>query len=156
MTLHESRPQEDTTSGVSFNEAPESLASTLSRLNHISSLFNSKIAKVNFEAMSPFPPLSLAKASTIQYQLWRETGDIKCLTAAESLKTMVRHFSKRWMGAGESSVVINQTERRADVSKPKSTGVWKKSGKQGQVSTLNLTRPFQPNHAIIVLVHVLA
>jgi hypothetical protein len=104
MTLHESRPNTDlrkVLSSVEALEAPESLGSTLWRLNYICNKFNENISQVSFEAMSPFPPYSLSKAFTTQYNLWKETGDIMCLDAADSLLTMLRHFSKRWMRAGK-------------------------------------------------------
>lgn len=116
MKLHESRPQGNPFIEVSSPDAPESLSSALSRINHISRVYNARIAQVNFESMSPFPPYGLAKACMVQYRFWKETGSLACLTASDSLMTMIGHFSKRWMKAAK--MYRRLQEERKTYSKP--------------------------------------
>jgi hypothetical protein len=103
MSVHESRQGQDLTLPIELGDAscPESLASALSRINFIAGRFNEKIDQVDVEAISPFPPRSLYKAASMQYRLWRQTGDRKWLEAAEGMKLMLSHFSKRWINAGK-------------------------------------------------------
>lgn len=91
------------------SQCPESLASALSRINFIASRFNEKFEQVDREAISPFPPRSLYKAASVQYRLWKQTGDRKWLEASEEMRVMLTHFSKRWMNAGK-----NPCRRRMD------------------------------------------
>jgi hypothetical protein len=100
MTLHESRQSKTSPLEVGDSQCPESLASALNRINFISARFNDKIDQVDFEAISPFPPRGIAKASSIQYRLWKETGERKWLEASDAMILMNKHFSKRWMNAG--------------------------------------------------------
>ena len=106
MTLHCSRP-ECVQTPSDAPEAPESLQSSLDRMRHISTSFNAKIGQVDFEAISPFPPHSLVKAASIRYQMWRDKGDITSLDAADSLIQMLKHFSRRWMNAGNEESIID-------------------------------------------------
>jgi len=100
MTLHESRQHPALPLRLGDDDLPESLASALNRINYIARRFNEKIVQVDSESISPFPPRSLYKGAAIQYRLWQETGDRKWLEAAEEMKLMLSHFSKRWMNAG--------------------------------------------------------
>lgn len=100
MTLHQSRQNQASTLEVGDSQCPESLASALNRINFISAKFNNNIDQVDFEAISPFPPRGLAKASSIQYRLWKETGERKWLHASDAMILMLTYFSKRWMNAG--------------------------------------------------------
>jgi hypothetical protein len=106
MTLHCSR-LESVKTPSDAPEAPESRQSSLDRMRQISTSFNAKIGQVDFEAISPFPPHSLVKAASIRYQMWRDKGDITSLDAADSLIQMLKHFSRRWMNAGNEESIID-------------------------------------------------
>ncbi len=100
MTLQESRQNPALPIDIGDSGCPETLASTLIRLNYITARFNEKIEKFDLEAISPFPPRGISKAASIQYRLWKQSGDSKWLEASDSIKVMLSHFSKRWMNAG--------------------------------------------------------
>ncbi|KAE9366721.1 hypothetical protein N431DRAFT_471753 [Stipitochalara longipes BDJ] len=101
LTLHESRQDPALPIELGDDHCPESLASALNRINFIAGRFNEKIEQVDLEAISPFPPRSLYKGASIQYKLWKQTGDRKWLEASERMKLMLTHFSKRWMNAAK-------------------------------------------------------
>jgi hypothetical protein len=107
MVVHESRQDQDSAQPIELGDShcPESLASALSRINFIAGRFNEKIDQVDVEAISPFPSCSLYKTSSVQYRLWKQTGDRKWLEAAERMKLMLANFSKRWMNAGKAAFV---------------------------------------------------
>jgi hypothetical protein len=110
MTLHESRQDPASPIELGNSHCPESLASALSRINFISARFNEKIDQVDFEAISPFPPRGLYKAASIQYRLWKQTGDRKWLESSEAMRLMLSHFSKRWMNAGMITLADRRNE----------------------------------------------
>ncbi|KAH8821338.1 hypothetical protein F5884DRAFT_83780 [Xylogone sp. PMI_703] len=99
MMLHESQQKNDPDTEIIPPNAPESLQSSLDRLVIISQRFNGQIRQIDTEAMSPFPPSSIAKAASAYTLLWRKTGDIRHRDAANALTEMVGHFSKRWTKA---------------------------------------------------------
>ncbi|PVH84039.1 hypothetical protein DL98DRAFT_585060 [Cadophora sp. DSE1049] len=101
MTLYESRPKTTLSDEFNRSDAPESLKSAFTRIKIVSAKFNGNIQQGDCEAISPFPPDGLRKAATIRYRLWSETSDISHLEAADSLLTMIRHFSKRWLNAAK-------------------------------------------------------
>ena len=105
MTFHESRQDPSLPIELGDSYFPGSLASSLTRMNSISRRFNDKIEQVNIEAISPFPPRSLYKAASIQYRIWKQTGDRKWLESADAMKLMLTYFSKRWMNAGTSIII---------------------------------------------------
>ncbi|KAH7327025.1 hypothetical protein BKA65DRAFT_509774 [Rhexocercosporidium sp. MPI-PUGE-AT-0058] len=111
MTLYESRPKIDLSVEFSRSDAPESLKSALARMKIVSTKFNLKIQQVDCEAISPFPPHGLTKAATTRYRLWSETSDASHLEAADSLLTMVRHFSNRWSNAAKHAVYLEEVRR---------------------------------------------
>jgi hypothetical protein len=39
--------------------------------------------------------------------MWRDKGDITSLDAADSLIQMLKHFSRRWMNAGNEESIID-------------------------------------------------
>jgi hypothetical protein len=94
MVLHASRE--------SFGISPLTSSffhQSLDAISWISEKFNKKIEQVNVEAVSPFPPHSITLAALELDRMWRETGDLKYLDRANSLITMLRFFSRRWLGA---------------------------------------------------------
>ena len=103
MTVHESRQNQALPIETGDIDCPESLASALSLINFIASRFLQKIDQVDVEATSPFPPRGIAKAASIQYRLWKQTGDRKWLEASDFLISMITCFSKRWMNAGKNA-----------------------------------------------------
>ena len=105
MTLHESRQDPSLPIELGDSYFPGSLASSLARLNSISRRFNDKIEQVNIEAISPFPPRSLYKAASIQYRIWKQTGDRKWLESSDAITLMLTCFSKRWMNAGTTIII---------------------------------------------------
>lgn len=81
---------------------------TLDGISWIADKFNKKVGQVDFEAVSPFPPHSVMLAASANDKLWRATGDPKHLDAANSLVTMLRLFSKRWLGARKYLSIIEE------------------------------------------------
>jgi hypothetical protein len=79
----------------------EFLQSSLEGVAWIAKRFNQKISQVDIDAVSPFPPHSVYLAALQQDQIWRKTGDLKCLEAADSLSCMLGHFGRRWLNASE-------------------------------------------------------
>ncbi|KAL2060622.1 hypothetical protein VTL71DRAFT_9263 [Oculimacula yallundae] len=115
MILYNSRPKTDLSCEFNRSDAPESLKSTLARIRIVSTKFDEKIQQVDRESISPFPPHGLTKAATTRYRLWSETSDHSHLEAADSLLTMVRHFSKRWLNAAK---LVTQLEEVRSANVP--------------------------------------
>lgn len=55
-----------------------------------------------FEVLSPYLPYSLCQAAIIQYRLWKHSNDPVCKLHLDSLKNILREFTKRWMMTSES------------------------------------------------------
>ena len=55
-----------------------------------------------FDTLSPYLPYSLCQAAIIQHQLWIQNGNPVNKRNLDSLKAILREFTKRWMVACES------------------------------------------------------
>jgi hypothetical protein len=84
----------------------EFLQASLDGVTRIAKGFNEKIGQVDIDALSPFPPHSVYMAAVQQDRMWRETGDLRCFEAMNSLAAMLRQFGRRWLNASMSRLVI--------------------------------------------------
>lgn len=98
MVLHGSREKFCTIPGY---YSTEFLQASLEGVAWIAKRFNQKIHQVDIDAVSPFPPHSVYLAALQQDRVWRETGDLRCFEAANSLASMLGHFGRRWLIASE-------------------------------------------------------
>ena len=55
-----------------------------------------------FDTLSPYLPYSLCQAAIIQYRLWIQNSSPIHKRNLDSLKSILREFTKRWMVACES------------------------------------------------------
>ncbi|KAK0114129.1 hypothetical protein ONS95_013631 [Cadophora gregata] len=111
MTIYEPRPCTALSVEFTRSDAPESLKSALARIRLLPKKFNGSIEKADCEAISPFPPHSLAKAAIMHYRLWSEASDNSHIEAADSLLTMIKHFSKRWDNAAKHVARLEEVRR---------------------------------------------
>ena len=86
----------------------EFLQTSLDGVTWIANRFNQKISQVDIDAVSPFPPHSLYMAALQQDRIWKETGDLRCFDASNSLALMLGQFGRRWLNAS----MINPTNTK--------------------------------------------
>ena len=58
------------------------------------------------DLISPYLIYSLYQAAIVQYRLYKQNNDPMCKQRFDSLKTILREFTKRWMIACESTRTI--------------------------------------------------
>lgn len=99
MILNESREKYCNQTG---SYSTEFLQTSLDGVTWIAKRFNQKIGQVDIDALSPFPSHSVYMSALQQDRMWRETGDLRCFEATNSMASMLRHFGRRWLNASKS------------------------------------------------------
>jgi hypothetical protein len=101
MVLNESREKCCNENGF---YSTEFLQTSLDGVTWIAKRFNQKIGQVDIDAVSPFPSHSVYMSALQQDRMWRETGDLRCFEATNSLASMLTHFGRRWLNASMSQL----------------------------------------------------
>jgi hypothetical protein len=102
MTLHEAREK---SWDLPSAHSTDFLTTSLKGVAWIAKRFNQNINQVDIDAVSPFPPYGLYLAALQQDRMWRETGDLRCFEATNSLAAMLAHFGRRWLNASMSQPI---------------------------------------------------
>lgn len=100
IVLEESRSHHRKVTGETLSL--EFFDKTLACMNRVCGRFVDRIDEVPVKAMSPFPPHSVYLAAKTEENLWRETGKVEHLDAANTMVIMLRYFSRRWLSARTS------------------------------------------------------
>ena len=64
--------------------------------------YSDRVENYPHDILSPYLTYSLYQAAIVQYRIWKQNGDPMCKRHIDSLKTILREFTKRWMIACES------------------------------------------------------
>lgn len=69
---------------------------SLKRMTLFAQTFNAKVGRVDPEGFSPFAPLGVAIAASMQWSRWVASGNEEALMGARELRAMLRVFGGRW------------------------------------------------------------
>jgi len=75
---------------------------SLRAINFAAASYSDRAENYPNDVLSPYLTYSLYQAAIVQYRLWKQNGDPMCKRHLDSLKSILREFTGRWMIACES------------------------------------------------------
>lgn len=78
----------------------DSMKAASVRLAEFSRLLFADVDAINITAVSPLIPRSLYEAAIVEFRSWKENKEMFCKQRFDVLRTVLGHFSRRWLIAG--------------------------------------------------------